>query len=143
MNFISASLGATLLEIYQRLIDCIFEIEDPELAMIAVALLNAMRREGCGDRAIEVVLMLAFGESGTSEWSRNRLMRWRRGGTSGHDWAHEPGLGEQKDYRLGEVPIPVRLSSSAQPLFGSERSRDGLPPSLSVDSPTQLHHQRK
>ena len=64
MEFLSASLGATLDEIYQRLIDCDFTREDPGLAMFVVALLNALGREGRGNRPTEVVLMLAFGESG-------------------------------------------------------------------------------
>ena len=68
--------------------------------MFTVALLNAMGREGRGDRPTEVVLMLAFGESGNFERSRNQLIRWRRGEMSGHVLAREPGLGEQKDYRL-------------------------------------------
>ena len=70
MEVLSASLGATLDVIYQRLIDCDFTREDPGLAM------------------------LAFGESGTAERGQNRLMRWRRGEMSGHDLAREPGLGE-------------------------------------------------
>ena len=107
MDFISASLGLTLDEVYQRLIDCNFGLEDPKLAMFTAALLNAMVREGHGDRPTEVVLMLAFGESGTADRSKNRLMRWRSGEMSGHDLAREPGLGEQKDYRLGEMPMPV------------------------------------
>ena len=77
MEFLSASLGANLDEIYQRLIDCYFAQEDPGLAMIVVALLNALGREGRLDRPAEIVLMLAFGESGTAERGRNRLMRWR------------------------------------------------------------------
>ena len=79
--------------------------------------------------------MLAFGESGTTENSRNRLMRWRRGEMSGHDLARAPGLSDQKDYRLGEKPMPVRPNSSAQPLFGSKRSCDGLGLSYYADSP--------
>ena len=113
MEFLSASLGATLDEIYQRLIDCDFTREDPGLAMFVVALLNALVREGRGNRPTEVVLMLAFGESGTAERGRNRLMRWRRGEISGHDLAREPGLGEQRDHRLGEMLLPVQ---PAQPL---------------------------
>ena len=74
MDFVSASLGMTVDEIYQRLVDCSFALEDPELA-----LLNAMGREGHGNRPREVVLMLAFGESGTAESGPNRPMRWRRG----------------------------------------------------------------
>ena len=131
MEFLSASLGATLDEIYQRLIDCDFTQEDPGLAMIVVALLNALGREGRGNPPI--VLMLAFGESATAERGRNRLMRWRRGEMSGHDLAREPGLGEQRDHRLGEMPLPVQ---PAQPLIGAERLRDGPGPSHSVDSPT-------
>ena len=75
MEFLSANLGATLDEIYQRLIDCDFAQEDPGLAMFVVALLNSLRREGRGKRPTEVVLMLAFGESGTAERGRNQLMR--------------------------------------------------------------------
>ena len=133
MEFLSASLGATLDEIYQRLIDCDFTREDPGLAMFVVAPLNALGREGRGNRPTEVVLMLAFGESGTAERGRNRLMRWRRGEMSGHDLAREPGLGEQRDHRLGEMPLPVQ---PAQPLIGAKRQRDGPGPSHSVDSPT-------
>ena len=102
--------------------------------MLTVALLTAMEREGCGDRPTEVVLMLAFVESGTAKRSRNRLMRWRRGEISAHDLAREPGLGKQRDYRLGEMPMPVRPNSSAQTLFRSKRSRDGPYPSYSADS---------
>ena len=58
MEFLSASLGATPDEIYQRLIDCDFTREDPGLAMFVVALLNALGREGLGNRSTEVVLML-------------------------------------------------------------------------------------
>ena len=101
--------------------------------MLMVALLNALGREGRGDRPTEVVLMLAFGESGTAERGRNRLMRWRRGEMSGHDLVREPGLGEQRDHRLGEMPLPVQ---PAQPLIGAKRLRDGPGPSHSVDSPT-------
>ena len=133
MEFLSASLGATLDEIYQRLIDCDFTREDPGLAMFVVALLNALGREDRGNRPTEVVLMLAFGESGTAERGRNRLMRWRRGEMSGHDLAREPGLGEQRDHRLGEMPLPVQ---PAQPFIGAKRQRDGPGPSHSVDSPT-------
>ena len=133
MEFLSASLGATLYEIYQRLIDCDFTREIPGLAMFVVALLNALGREGRGNRPTEVVLMLAFGESGTAERGRNRLMRWRRGEISGHDLAREPGLGEQRDHRRGEMPLPVQ---PAQPLIGAKRQRDGPGPSHSVDSPT-------
>ena len=60
-------------------------------------------------------------------------MRWRQGEMSGHDLAHEPGLGEQRDHRLGEMPLPVQ---PAQPLIGARRLRDGPGPSHSVDSPT-------
>ena len=133
MEFLSASLGATLDEIYQRLMDCDFTREDPGLAMFVVALLNALGREGRGNRPTEVVLMLAYGESGTAERGRNRLMRWRRGEMSGHDLAREPGLGEQRDHRLGEMPLPVQ---PAQPLIGAKRQRDGPGPSHSVDSST-------
>ena len=40
---------------------------------------------------------------------------------SGHDVAREPGLGEQRDRRLGEMPLPVQ---PAQPLIGAKRQRD-------------------
>ena len=52
---------------------------------------------------------------------------------SGHDLAREPGLGEQRDHRLGEMPLPVQ---PAQPLIGAKRLCDGRGPSHSVDSPT-------
>ena len=52
---------------------------------------------------------------------------------SGHDLAREPGLGEQRDHRLGEMPLPIQ---PAQPLIGAKRQRDGPGPSHSVDSPT-------
>ena len=90
MEFLSASLGATLDEIYQRLIYCDFTREDPGLVMFVVALLNGLGREVRGNRPMEVALMLAFSESGTAERGRNRLMRWRRGEMSGHDMAREP-----------------------------------------------------
>ena len=46
--------------------------------------------------------------------------------------AREPGLGEQSDHRLGELPLPVQ---PAQRLIGAKRLRDGPGPSNSVDSP--------
>ena len=79
MDFILASLGTVLDEVCQRLIDFNFGLKEPELAMFTVALLNALEREARGERPTEVVLMLAFGASGTAERGRYRLMRWRRG----------------------------------------------------------------
>ena len=140
MEFLSASLGATLDEIYQWLIDCDFTREDPGLAMFVVALLNALGREGRGHCPTEVVLMLAFGESGTAERGRNRLMRWRRGEMSDHVLAREPGLGEQRDHRLDEMPLTVQ---PAQPLIGAKRQRDGPGLSHSVDSPTAAPPSKK
>ena len=52
---------------------------------------------------------------------------------SGNDLAREPGLGEQRDHRLGEMPLPVQ---PAQPLIGAKTLRDGPGPSHSVDSST-------
>ena len=52
---------------------------------------------------------------------------------SGHDLAREPGLGEQRDHRLGEMTLPIQ---PAQPLIGAKRQRDGPGSSHSVDSPT-------
>ena len=123
MEFLSASLGAILDEIYQRLIDCDFTREDPGLAMFVVALLNALGREGRGNRPTEVMLMLAFGESGTAERGRNRLMRWRRGEMSGHDLAREPGPGEQRNHRLGPTYQPnLRSRSSEQKHYVMSRA---------------------
>ena len=133
MDFISASVGTTLDKIYQRLVDCKFALEDPELAMLSVALLYAMKRESRGDRATKLVLMLAFCESGTADRGQNRLLRRRRGEMSGHDLAREPGLGEQRDHRLEEMSLPVRPT---QPLIGAKRSRDGPGPSHSASSST-------
>ena len=123
MEFLSVSLGAILGEIYQRLIDCDFAQEDP----------GVEGREGRGTRPRKVVLMLAFGVSGTAERGRIRLMRWRRGEMSGHDLAREPGLGEQRDHRLGDMPLHVQ---HVQPLIGAKRLRDEPGPSHSVDSQT-------
>ena len=139
MDF-SARLETTLDEIYQRLVNCNFSLEDPELAMFTVALLNAMGGEGRGDHHTDMVLMLAYGESGTAERGRNRLMRRRRREMSGHDLAREPGLGEQKDHRRGDMPLPVRL---VQPLIGAKRSRDGPGPSHSADSLTAAPPQKR
>ena len=99
----------------------------------AYGVVNALGREGRGNRPTEVVFLLAFDESGTSERGRNRLMRWCREEMSGHDLAREPGLGEQKYHRLGEIPLPVQ---PAQPLIGAKGLRDRPGPSHSVDSPT-------
>ena len=52
---------------------------------------------------------------------------------SGHDLARESGLGEQRDHRLGEMPLRFQL---AQPLIGAKILRDGPGPSHSTDSPT-------
>ena len=43
---------------------------------------------------------------------------------SGYDLAREPVLGEKTDYRLGEMPMPIRPSSLAQPLFGLKRDKN-------------------
>ena len=51
----------------------------------------------------------------------------------GHDLAREPGLDEQRDHRLGEIPLPVQ---PVQPFIGAKRQRDGPGLSHSVDSPT-------
>ena len=122
MEIISVSLETARDEIYQRLLGCNFGLEDPGLAIFTVALLNSMGREGRGDHPSAVVLMLAFGESGTTERDRNRLMRMRRGEMSGRDLAREPESGVHREYRLGEMLMPVRPNFSAQPLFGSKRS---------------------
>ena len=133
MAFTSASLGTTLDEIYQRLVDFNFAVEYLELAIFTVALLNAMGGEGRGNRPTDVVLILAFRESGNAERGRNRLMRWRRGEMSGHDLAREPGLGQQRDHRLGEMPLPAR---PMQPLIAAKRSRDAPGLSHWTISPT-------
>ena len=52
---------------------------------------------------------------------------------SGHDLVREPGLGEQRDHRQGEMPLP---DQPVQPLIGAKRLRDGSGPSHSADSPT-------
>ena len=101
--------------------------------MFVVALLNALGQEKRGDRPTEGVLVLAFGEYGTAERGRNRLMRWQRGEISRHDLAREPGLCEQKDHRPVDMPLPVRPVHS---LIVAKRLRDGPGPSHSADSPT-------
>ena len=52
---------------------------------------------------------------------------------SGNDLAREPGLGEQRVHRLGEMPLPVQ---PVQALIVAKRLRDGPGPSHSVDYPT-------
>ena len=52
---------------------------------------------------------------------------------SGHDLTREPGLGEQRDHRLGEMPLPIQ---QVQPLIGAKILRDGPGLSHSADSPT-------
>ena len=143
MDFISASLGTARDGLYYRLADCNFAVENPELAVFTVALLNAMEREGHADRSTEVVLMLAFGESGTAKRTRNRFMRWPLGEMSVHDLARVPGLGKHRDCRIREMPMPVRPRFSAQPLVGSKRTRDGPCPSYSADSPTAASSSKK
>ena len=101
--------------------------------MFTVALLNAMGTKGREDRPKEKVLMLAFGESGTTERGRIRLMRSRRGEMSGHDIARESGLGEQGDHWLREMPL---LVWPIQPLIEAKRTRGGPGPSHSTNSPT-------
>ena len=67
--------------------------------------------------------MLAYGESETAERGRNRQMRWQRGELSGHDLAREP-VGQQRDHRLGEMPLPVR----PMPLIGAKNSPTATTP---------------
>ena len=50
------------------------------------------------------------------------------------------GLGEQRDYRLGEMPLPVQ---PVQPLIRAKRSRDRPGPSHSADSPTAAPPMKK
>ena len=104
-------------------------MEDLELAIFTVVLLNAMRRglgdEGLGGQLTKVVLILAFGDSGTAERDRNRLLRSRHGEMSGHDLAREPRLREQRDFSLNEMPLLVYLNFSAQLLLEAKRSDDG------------------
>ena len=99
--------------------------------MFVVPLLNFFGREGRGNRPIGVVLMLAFDECETAERGRNRLMRWRRG----ENLAREPGLDEQRDHRLGEMPLPVQ---PVQSLIGAKVLREGPGPSHCADSPTAV-----
>ena len=63
--------------------------------------------------------------------------------TWGNVWSRlspEPGLGEKRDYRLGEMPLPVQ---PVHPLIGAKRSRDGPGPSHSADSPTATPPMKK
>ena len=53
---------------------------------------------------------------------------------------HDLGLGEQRDYRLGEMPLPGRRT---QPLIGAKRSRYGPAPSDSADSATVARPPKK
>ena len=70
----------------------------------------------------------------TAQRASSRLMRWLPGGVSGHELTGELGLGQQTDYRAGEMPLPVSHSSMTEPTQESKRSRDGPGPSNSVDT---------
>ena len=55
--------------------------------------------------------MAAYGERGVLDRPNMRVMRWRNGALSGSDLANEPGLGNSRTYRPGEMPLP----STAKP----------------------------
>ena len=51
----------------------------------------------------------------------------------GHYMTREPGLGSQRECRLGERPLTCRPNSSTQPIFRSKISRDGTVSSSTAD----------
>ena len=59
---------------------------------------------------------------------------------TGHDLARELELDEERDYRLGEMPLPVR---PAQPLIGAKRSGDEPGPPHSADFSTAAPSSKK
>ena len=104
--------------------------------MFTFALLNELGREGSGVRPTEEVLRLAFGESGTAEWSRNRLIGWRHGEMSRHELARE---------RCRCSTILNEGFSFPQHSLSSDRkkTRDRPAPSLSVNSPSASQPSKK
>ena len=78
--------------------------------MFVVTLLSEMGKDGRVNPTTELVILLAFRESGTAGRDSSSLMRWSVGELPGN----------QKGYKL---------STSAEPLLGGRRSREGPGPS--------------
>ena len=85
-----------------------FALEDPEVAVLLVALINILGHDNCGDRPTEVLLMAAYGERGVLDRPNMKVMRWRNGALSGSDLANEPELGSSRTYQPGEMPLLTR-----------------------------------
>ena len=103
-----AYVGLTIHAIYRRLMDRDFALEDPEVAMLLVALINILGHDNSGDRPTEVLLMAAYGERGVLDRPNMKVMRWRNGALSGSDLANEPELGSSRTYQPGEMPLLTR-----------------------------------
>ena len=76
--------------------------------MLLVALINILGHDNRGDRAMEVLLIAAYGKGGVLDRPNMRAMRWRNGALSGSDLANEPGLGSSRTYQPDEMPLPTK-----------------------------------
>ena len=108
MDLAEAYVGPMIDAIYRRLMNRGFALEDPEVAMMLVALINILGHDIRGDRPTEVLLMAAYGERVVLDRPNMRVMRWRNGGLSESDLANEPGLGSSRTYQPGEMPLPTK-----------------------------------
>ena len=94
--------------IYRRLTDRDFDLEDPKLVMMLVALISILGHDNRGDRPAEIYVMATYRERGELDRLNMRVMRWRNGALLGSDLANEPGLGSSRTHQLGEVPLPTK-----------------------------------
>ena len=108
MDLAEAYVGPMVDAIYRQLMDRDFALEDPEVAMLLIALINILGHDNRRDRPTEVLLMAAYGERGVLDRPNMRVMRWRNGALSGSDLANEPGLGNSRTYQPGEMPLPSK-----------------------------------
>ena len=81
MDLAEAYVGPMIHAIYRRLTDRDFALEDPEVAILLVALINILGHDNRGDRPTEVFLMTAYGEQGVLNRPNMRALRWRNEGS--------------------------------------------------------------
>ena len=108
MDIAEAYVGPMIDAIYRRLMNRDFALEDPEVVMLLVAFMNILGHDNRGDRATEVLLMVAYNERRVLDRQNMRVMRWRNGALSGSDLVNEPGLGSSRTYQPGEMPLPTK-----------------------------------
>ena len=76
MDLAELYVGPMIDAIYRRLMDRDFALEEPEVAMLLVALINILEHDSRGDRPTEVLLKAAYGERGVLDRLNMRVMRW-------------------------------------------------------------------